>query len=128
MARALSDSTPQEVLRFLNACDAGLVGLIEQLRTFLRIEVPSAVERVYWGWCAIGYRDPQAGYICGLFPQKEHIRLYFEFGAALPDPAGLLMGDTRQTRYVVLRPGDVLPEAPLRALLHAALLHGSVRR
>ncbi len=128
MARALSDSTHQEVLRFLSACDAGVVGLIQQLRTFLRTEVPTAVERVYWGWCAIGYRDAQAGYICGLFPQKEHIRLYFEHGAALPDPAGLLQGDTRQTRYVVLRPGDVLPEAPLRGLLHAALLQGSVRR
>jgi hypothetical protein len=128
VARALSDSTHEEVLRFLNACDGSIVVMIQQLRDFLRTEVPTAVERVYWGWCAIGYRDPQAGYFCGLFPQKDHIRLYFEYGAALPDPSGLLQGDIRQTRYLVLRPGDEIPEAPLRALLRAALLHGSVRR
>lgn len=128
MPLSLTDSTYEEMSRFLTACDAGVVELIQQLRVFLRTEVPSAVERVYWGWCALGYRDPQAGYFCGLFPQKDHIRLYFEHGVALPDPLGILEGETRQTRYLVLRPGDLIPETPLRALLHAALLYGSVRR
>ena len=123
----LLDSPAEEVGRFLSVCDDQVVELTQRLRGFLRAEVPTAVERVYWGWCALGYRDPQAGYFCGLFPYKDHIRLYFEHGAALPDPGGVLSGETRQTRYIPLHPGEDIPEAPLRALLHAALLHGSVR-
>lgn len=128
MARMQMDSTADEIDRFMAACDATVVRLLDQVRSFLREEVPDVVERVYWGWCALGYRDAQAGYFCGLFPQADHVRLYFEHGAALPDPSGLLTGDTRQTRYIVLRPGDSLPLAQLRTLLHAALVYGSVRR
>ncbi|HEX2202656.1 MAG TPA: DUF1801 domain-containing protein, partial [Longimicrobium sp.] len=101
--------------------------LADEARRLVKDAVPSVEERAYPGWKGIGYRDAQAGYVCGVFPQPGAVRLLFEHGHALPDPDGLLEGDGRQVRWVVLRPGEPLPADGVRRLIDAALLHGSVR-
>lgn len=81
------------------------------------------------GWKGIGYRDPQAGYFAGIFPQRDHVRLLFEHGARLDDPDGILQGEgVRQVRWIVVRPGSRLPRARIVAMLERAVLHGSMRR
>jgi hypothetical protein len=66
---------------------------------------PDLSEKVYPGWRGVGFRHPEAGYVCGIFPQPDgELRLLFERGAALPDPDGVLEGSGTQTRY--LRVGD----------------------
>jgi hypothetical protein len=37
---------------------------------------------------------------------RAHVNVGFFFGAALPDPAGLLEGTGKRMRHVKLRPGD----------------------
>ena len=117
-------ATPDDILAAFPPEVRALAG---EVRSFVRARVPSAEERAYPGWRGIGYVDPQAGYFCGLFPQTDHVRLGFEHGAALPDPERLLTAGGRQVRYVVLRPGEPIPERPLARLLDAAILHGAVR-
>jgi len=95
--------------------------LAEELRQLIRAAVPEATEKAYLGWQGIGYRHPQAGYFCGIFPTADLVKLGFEFGVLLPDPDGLLEGSGSQMRWVVLRPGEAIPEASIRALLQAAL-------
>ena len=95
--------------------------LAEELRQLIRAAVPEATEKAYLGWQGIGYRHPQAGYFCGIFPTADLVKLGFEFGVLLPDPDGLLEGSGSQMRWVVLRPGGAIPEASIRALLQAAL-------
>jgi len=51
----------------------------------------------------LGYHHPDGGYLCGLFPQRDSVKLGFEFGVLLPDPDGLLEGRGRQVRYLVIR-------------------------
>lgn len=100
--------------------------LSERLRRLALRTVPTASEHVYTGWRALGYRDPQSGYFCGIFPQSDHVRLLFEHGAALPDPDGILSGTTSQVRYVEIRePGDIRVGA-IQRLLRTALVHGAV--
>jgi hypothetical protein len=117
-------ATPDDILVSFRPEIRALAG---DVRAFVRATVPSAEERAYPGWWGIGYVDAQAGYFCGLFPQKDHVRLGFEHGAALPDPNGLLTAGGKQVRYVVLRPGEPIPERPLARLIEAAILHGAVR-
>jgi hypothetical protein len=100
--------------------------LAERLRQLVLRTVPTASEHVYLGWKALGYRDPQSGYFCGIFPQADHVRLLFEHGAALPDPDGLLTGTTRQVRYVEIRAAEDLRVEAIQRLLRAALVHGAV--
>jgi hypothetical protein len=79
---------------------------------------PDLSERLYPGWRGVGYRHPEAGYVCGIFPQPDgEVRLLFEHGAALPDPDGVLQGSGTQTRYVVV--GELDPELVARYVQQA---------
>jgi hypothetical protein len=68
---------------------------------------PDLSERLYPGWRGVGYRHPEAGYVCGLFPQPDgELRLLFEHGATIADPEGVLEGPGTQTRYIIARELD----------------------
>lgn len=114
--------TPEQ---FLAGYPPNVIALAERLRSVVRETVPTASEHVYPGWKALGYRDPQSGYFCGIFPQSDHVRLLFEHGAALTDPDRLLQGTTRQVRYLEVRDAEETPISAIKRLLRAALIHGA---
>lgn len=96
--------------------------IAERLRWLIRETVPEAEERVSWGWHAIGYAHPEAGYVGGIFPRDDVVKLCFKWGASLPDPAGILSGNQKRVRYVEI--GDIaeLPGRAIVDLLHAAIV------
>ena len=51
-----------------------------------------------------------------------HVNVGFFHGNALPDPAGLLVGDGKFMRHVKLRPGIAVDEDALEGLIRAAYL------
>jgi hypothetical protein len=119
---AIGKDAPREQLDQLLASHTVAVRhQVERLRRLIRQIASTAAERVYPGWHAIGYTDPTVGYFCAIFPQAERVRLAFEFGVLLADPAGLLSGGGRQVRYVDLSPGEPPPEEALQSLIKAAL-------
>ena len=65
-------------------------------------------------------------------PMADHVRLGFEHGYALPDPAGLLEGEGGRVRHVVLRTVDQVSSRGVKLLVSAALFddetHGFRRR
>ena len=65
-------------------------------------------------------------------PMADHVRLGFEHGYALPDPAGLLEGEGGKVRHIVLRTVDQLSSRGVKLLISAALFddetHGFRRR
>jgi hypothetical protein len=56
--------------------------------------------RVYRGWRGVGFRHPEAGYVCGVFPKDGGVDLLFEHGATLVDPEHVLRGEGTQTRVL----------------------------
>jgi hypothetical protein len=95
--------TPEDLLVAIP--DAHAV-VVQQLRKLVTSVVPEAAERVYPVWRGIGYRHPEAGYLCGIFLFKDHVGLAFEFGALLPDPQGLLRRgrtSSKSVRYLEFR-------------------------
>lgn len=120
------NATAADVLRPFSA---RVRATAEQLRRLVGQAIPTATERPYVGWKGIGYRDPQAGYFAGIFPQRDHVRLLFEHGARLDDPDGILQGEgVRQVRWIVVRPGSRLPRGAISRMLVRAVLHGSMHR
>jgi DNA transformation protein and related proteins len=93
--------------------------LAEQARALVRDAAPEASEAGYSGWQLIGYRSPH--YFCFVSPQPDHVRVGFEHGHALADPAGVLEPMGKQVRFVRLEPGKRIPKSALRALIVAAL-------
>ncbi len=95
--------------------------LAESLRKLVLETIPNAVELAYPVWHGIGYRHPESGYFCGIFPQKDSVKLGFEFGVLLPDPDGLLEGTGRQVRYVTIKDNKDIRVRAVKKLLLAAI-------
>lgn len=95
--------------------------LVEELRTIILAAVPDATEAAHAVWRSINYRHPVQGYFCALFPQSDSVNLAFEFGALLPDPAGVLDGQGKQVRYLRCRLDQPVPVDALQQLLCATL-------
>jgi hypothetical protein len=100
-----------EALDYLRSEHGHAYELAAWLREVVLAADPDLVERVYRGWRGVGFRHPEAGYVCGIFPREHGVELLFEHGASLPDPDGLLRGDGTQTR--VIRVAE--PDPALRA-------------
>ncbi len=100
---------------------APIVDLANELRPLVRRQVPNAQEVAYGGWKALGYRHPEAGYIGGIFLFDDRVAMIFEQGHLLPDPEGILQGETKQTRHVTLWPKAEVPLDALADLLEAAV-------
>jgi len=89
--------TPDEILADHSP---SIVDIANRLRSFIKTVMPEARELAYPGWHAIGYRHPKAGYVCGIFPMGNLVRLVFEWGVLLRDETGLLRPGGRQVKFV----------------------------
>jgi hypothetical protein len=89
-----------DVETYLRTHHAATAELALRVRGHVRRADPDLTEQVYRGWKGVGFRHPEAGYVCAIFPRDDHVELLFEHGASLPDPEGVLRGDAKQTRFI----------------------------
>jgi hypothetical protein len=89
-----------EVETYLREHHAAAADLALWTRDAVRAADPDLAPRVYRGWEGVGFRHPEAGYVCGIFPRGDWVMLLFEHGAAMADPEGVLLGDGSQTRFL----------------------------
>ncbi len=101
------------------------VELTRILRGVVRSAVSQSTEKINLGWGGLGYHHPEAGYVAGIFPGEDSVKLGLEHGRDLPDPQGLLEGDGSQVRYVTIDQWDEDLRDPLTDLLDAAVEFGS---
>jgi hypothetical protein len=94
---------PKDVREFLAEAHPGLADLALWVRVAVLAGEPDLTERVYRGWDGIGFRHPDAGYVCAIYPREGEVRLLFEHGVRLRDDEGLLEGAGSQTRFIRVR-------------------------
>ncbi len=97
--------------------------IMRRLRPVIRGAAPELVEVGYPGWRCVAYRHPKAGYLCGMFPLGDTVKLYFQQGARLADPAGILEGAGRQTRYLAFAS---LADVTLKAAMVSILVRDAI--
>jgi hypothetical protein len=97
-----------------------------RLRDMVKKTVEGAQESGYPGWHAIGYRHPAVGYFCGIFPSKDRVKLFFEYGSTLPDPKKILLGGPKMRgRYLEFNSvQDIDEKATRKFLLDATVMKG----
>lgn len=105
----------------LNHHSPEIRAVTERLRAIVRAVAPEATESAQASWHSLNYHHPNSGYFCGIFPKTESVMLVFEFGILLADPDGVLEGDGKQVRYIILRRDQDIHVRSLKRLLHAAL-------
>jgi hypothetical protein len=96
-----------------------IAALMRETAELVATQRPDLTPAVKAGWGSINFRHIRAGFVCAVFPQRDHVSLVFEHGRLLSSP--LLVGDTKQVRWIVLKPGEPLPEDEIGILLAEAI-------
>jgi hypothetical protein len=123
-------SVPKDVYDFLTDSHPGLANLALWVREAVLMGESDLTERVYLGWDGIGFRHPDGGYVCAIYPREpeQEVRLLFEHGARLDDREGLLEGAGTQTRFIRIRERDDGLAVAIGRYVHDAVAERLFRR
>lgn len=93
--------------------------MLARLRQLILDTEPKLVEE--WKWDTPVWSRQGNVVAAGVF--KDHVKLNFFKGAALPDPRGLFNAglEAKATRAIDIHAGDTLDEPALRELIRAAV-------
>jgi hypothetical protein len=96
----MSEITVEE---YLSNLSPDLQAITGELCTVARKNMPGAYEFIYHD--AVGYSVSESPFdrICYIAPQKGYVNFGFFFGADLPDPKHLLVGEGKRLRHVKIR-------------------------
>ena len=119
------ESPAKQIAGFIDKFDPAVARLLRACRTALRKRLPTAVEQVYdnYNFLALGFctTERTSDCIVSLAASAKGVALSFYYGAALPDPDGVLLGGGNQNRFVRLESAAALGKPPLAALIDAAV-------
>ena len=137
----LSTPTPPQSAVERRAAEAGLrtliakfapdqLRLIGSVRRSLRKRLPTAHEVVYEyrDFFVISYSPNERGYegVLAIRASANGVRLYFNRGKELPDPAKLLQGSGKQTRSIDLEGASTLARPAVARLIEEAIVRNRV--
>ena len=121
----------KQLASFIAKFEPKYAELIKDCRRELRSILPTAIELVYdnYNFFVIGYcsSDRASDCIVSIAAAANGVGLSFYYGAALPDPAGILEGTGKQNRFIRLPTADKLRDAEVVKLIHAAAEQGKTR-
>jgi uncharacterized protein DUF1801 len=114
----------KELQSFIDKFEPSHRATIRAARKKLRKLFPTATELAYdnYNFLVIGFgpNDRPSDCIVTIAAAANGVGLCFVRGASLPDPAKVLLGSGKQTRFVRLPSADVLDRPEVQALLAAA--------
>jgi hypothetical protein len=104
--------------------------LIGAIRRRLRKRLPTAHEVVYEyrDWFVISFSPTERGYegVLAIRASADGVKLYFNRGKELPDPAKLLQGSGNQTRSIDVEGASTLARPEIARLIDEAIAHNQV--
>lgn len=98
---------------------APVADLTRLVTAWLVAERPDMTAQVRLGWGTVNFHHPRAGFVLAVYPRKDHVSVLFQRGRLLSSP--LLVGDTRQVRWIELRPGASIPKDEIGILIVEAI-------
>ena len=100
------------------------------MRPWLRKRLPTAHEVVYEysDFFVISYSPDERGYegVLAIRASANAVRLYFNRGKELPDPAKLLQGSGKQTRSIHMEGASTLARPEVTRLIDEAIARNPV--
>ncbi len=124
-SKAIRSTAESELTGFIDKFEAEHRALIRRIRKALRKRFPTAYELAYdnYNFFVIGYSPTErpSDAIVSLTAGASGVGLCFIRGASLPDPANILLGSGKQTRFIRLESADVLDRPEVGTLLKAAI-------
>ncbi len=87
-----------------------MVGVVREIR-------PDFAAKAAFGWNTVNFRHPKAGFICAVYPGRQHVSLIFQDGRLLDHPLLRDDGKVKRVRWMPFRPGEELPVDDIAILL-----------
>ena len=120
----MTHSTPKDLVKFLQPYDPAIRKLALGVRQLVLEELAPCCENFYDAYSAVaigyGWTDRLKDGICHIAVYSAHVNLGFNFGATLPDPAGIFEGSGKQIRHISIRSVDDLVRPEIRLYLRRA--------
>jgi hypothetical protein len=124
MARKPMDAEDQ-LRKFIDKFEPEHQAIIRAARKALRKRFPTATELAYdnYNFFVIGFGPTERPSDCivSIAAAANGVGLCFIQGASLPDPAKVLLGSGKQTRFIRLPSAEVLQRPEIQTLLTAAV-------
>ena len=108
----------EQVLSFIDRQPREQQLILQQLRQLILEAAPHVEEAVKWKIPFYAYQ----GLLCYLNPLPKGVALGFCRGALLSNEQGLLQGNGKEVRLLVVNNSSSLPKAQIRQILQEALL------
>lgn len=109
---------------------SGHARLFNSTRKWLQKRLPTAQELVYEyrDWIVISYSPTDRGYegVLALRADATGVKLYFNFGTNLTDPAKLLQGTGKQARFIPLESAAIFKKPEVSTLIDQAVAQSPV--
>jgi Domain of unknown function (DU1801) len=119
-----SESAEQQLQSFIDKFEPKHRATIRAARKVLRKRFPTAHQLAYdnYNFFVIGFGASERPSDCfvSIAAAANGVGLCFIHGASLPDPAKILSGSGKQTRFVRLPSAEVLEQPEVRSLLTVA--------
>ena len=115
------DATQDEVLAYLRSEHPGVYDVAAWARRAVLDADPDLAERIFRGWRGVGFRHPEAGFVCALYERDGGLVLLFEHGATMADPDSVLRGGGTQTRFLAIDEHDEETAARIRRYVQQAI-------
>src|SRR6516225_4974793 len=119
-----SNDAEQRLKRFIERFEPKRQAVIRAVREALRKRFPTATQLAYdnYNFFVIGFGPTERPSDCivSIAAAANGVGLCFIRGANLPDPAKVLLGSGKQTRFIRLPSPEVLQRPEVKALLTAA--------
>jgi hypothetical protein len=96
------------------ALGLGLVATVRDIR-------PDFAAKVAFGWSTVNFRHAEAGFVCAVYPSRDHVSLIFQNGRLLDHPLLTDDGKVKRVRWIPFAPGDEIPTDDIAILLAEAV-------
>jgi hypothetical protein len=128
MSHTLAPETPtRRVAGFIAKFDPKIAHVARTTRLALRRRFPTAFELVYDNFNALamafGSSERTSDCIVSLAVYRSGVSLNFYYGAELPDPHGILLGEGNQNRFIRVETAATIAQPAVEALICAAIAH-----
>lgn len=99
----------------------GVATMSRALIATLRDIRPDLSAAVRLGWGSVNFTHPRLGYLCCVYPGKEHAALVFADGRLLDHPRLVDDGKVKRVRWIPFAPGEAIPVDDIAILLAEAI-------
>jgi hypothetical protein len=121
---------PDAIEAFLASYPPEMQAISRALRAMVTETMPPQAREVLYAshnHFAYSFSESMADRICYICPMKEYVRLGFMFGAHLPDPDQMLVGEGKRLRHVKVHTLEAANHPALKGLVEAAWTDASTQ-